>query len=159
MLLQLYFGAEVYGRIGLRAIAEVIAFDLGDPRRSSILRLLANWKISIEITGQVDTEEELMVTLSQAYLEWEQQTEQRGLQQGLERGLERGLEQERSLIFRLLTRRVGQLDSGLEQLVQNLSLSKLEDLGEALLDFASVADLRDWLRSQGIPDDESILGG
>jgi hypothetical protein len=138
------------GQTQKQAIAEVMAFDLGDPRRSSILRLLANWKISIEITGQVDTEEELMMTLSQAYLEWEQQTEQRGL--------ERGLEQERSLIFRLLTRRVGKLDSGLEQLVQNLSLSKLEDLGEALLDFASVADLRDWLRSQGIPNTESILG-
>jgi hypothetical protein len=150
VLLQLYFGAEVYARIGLRAIAEVIAFDLGDPRRSSILRLLANWKISIEITGQIDTEEELMMTLSQAYLEWEQQTEQRGL--------ERGLEQERSLIFRLLTRRVGQLDSGLEQLVQNLSLSKLEDLGEALLDFASVEDLEDWVRSQGISNAEIILG-
>jgi Domain of unknown function (DUF4351) len=77
-----------------------------------------------------------MMTLSQARLEWEQQTEKRGL------------EQERSVIFRLLTRRVGQLDSGLEQLVQDLSLSKLGDLGEALLDFAIVADLRDWLRSQ-----------
>jgi hypothetical protein len=57
------------GQTQKQAIAEVIAFDLGDPRRSSILRLLANWKISIEITGQVDTEEELMMTLSQAYLE------------------------------------------------------------------------------------------
>jgi hypothetical protein len=64
------------------AIAQVMAFDGGDPKRSSILRLLANWKISIEITGQVSEEQELMMALSQAYLEWEQQTEQRGRTEG-----------------------------------------------------------------------------
>jgi len=41
------------GKTQQQAINEVIAFDNRDPRRSSILKLLANWKISIEITGQV----------------------------------------------------------------------------------------------------------
>jgi hypothetical protein len=43
-----------------------------------------------------------MMALSQAYLEWEQQTEQRGLQKGVVQG-------ERSLILRLLSRRIGEL--------------------------------------------------
>jgi hypothetical protein len=56
------------GKTQQQAINEVIAFDDRDPRRLSILKLLANWKISIEITGQVSEEQELMMALSQAYL-------------------------------------------------------------------------------------------
>ncbi len=38
------------GQTQKQAVTEVIAFDTRDPRRSIILRLLANWKISIELT-------------------------------------------------------------------------------------------------------------
>ncbi len=51
----------------------------------------------------------------------------------------------RSLIFRLLTRRVGELPQGIRQRVENLSLEQLENLGEALLDFNSMTDLQAWL--------------
>ncbi len=131
------------GKTQQRAIAEVINFDARDPRRSSILRLLANWKISIEITGQVSEEQELMMALSQAYLEWEQRTELRGEQRGEQRG---ALKEAQSLILRQLTRRLGEVSSLMPQ-VQALSLAELESLGEALLDFANVGDLEGWLRS------------
>jgi hypothetical protein len=58
---------------------------------------LASWKISIEITGQVDAEEELMMALSQAFLAWEQQTEQRGEQRGRQEG---ALKEAQALILR-----------------------------------------------------------
>jgi hypothetical protein len=86
------------GKTQQQAINEVIAFDERDPRRSSILKLLANWKISIEIMGQVSEEKELMMALSQAYLEWEQKTEQRGLEKGLQQGVAQG-EQSSSCAF------------------------------------------------------------
>lgn len=129
------------GKTQQHAISEVIDFNDRDPRRSSILRLLANWKISIEITGQVSEEQELMMALSQAYLEWEQQTEQRGEQRGRTEG-------ERSLILRLLNRRIGAIAPHFETQIAELSVSRLESLGEALLDFSSSTDLERWLRSQ-----------
>jgi Domain of unknown function (DUF4351) len=123
------------GRTQEQAIAEVIAFDAGDPRRSSILRLLANWKISIEVTGQVAEEEELMMTLSQAYLEWEQQTEQRGAAQ-----------EAQLLVLRQLKRRIGELSPVIQTQIQALSLAQIESLGEALLDFTSAEDLSVWMQ-------------
>jgi hypothetical protein len=127
------------GKTQQQAINEVIAFDDRDPRRSSILKLLANWKISIEITGQVSEEQELMMALSQAYLEWEQKTEQRGLEKGLQQG-------EQSLILRQLTRRVGEVAPAMLQQIQGLTLVQLESLGEALLDFTSADDLATWMQ-------------
>lgn len=65
-------------------------------------------------------------------------------------GREQGREQEaQSLILRLLTRRVGELPQQTRQRVENLDLEQLENLGEALLDFSSMADLQTWLEAQG----------
>ncbi|MEO0844353.1 MAG: DUF4351 domain-containing protein, partial [Cyanobacteria bacterium J06643_5] len=51
------------------------------------------------------------------------------------------------LILRLLTRRVGELSPQMRSSVENLSLEQLENLGEALLDFSSMADLQAWLEA------------
>jgi hypothetical protein len=55
-------------------------------------------------------------------------------------------EGEQRLIIRLLNRRIGEIDSSLIQKVQELPVEKLEELGEALLDFTSVTDLENWLK-------------
>jgi heme oxygenase len=52
---------------------------------------------------------------------------------------------ERSLILRLLTRRVGEVPDATKAKISNLDLTQLEDLGEALLDFSQLADLETWL--------------
>ncbi|NJO77000.1 MAG: DUF4351 domain-containing protein, partial [Leptolyngbyaceae cyanobacterium RM1_406_9] len=73
---------------------------------------------------------------------------QEGLQQGLQEGLQQGLQQgELSLVLRQLSRRVGEIPVELKAQIQALSLSQLEELGEALLDFSSLEDLMVWLRS------------
>ena len=54
-------------------------------------------------------------------------------------------EGERKIILQLLTRRVGELPQDIRQRVENLSLEELENLGEALLDFTSMADFQVWL--------------
>lgn len=55
----------------------------------------------------------------------------------------------RSLIFRLLQRRVGELPQSVRVAIETLSLEQLENLGEALLDFTSLADLQTWLETLG----------
>jgi predicted transposase/invertase (TIGR01784 family) len=59
--------------------------------------------------------------------------------------LEERLEGERSLILRLLTRKVGEIPTATQSQIATLSIAQLEDLGEALLNFATSADLSEWL--------------
>lgn len=66
-------------------------------------------------------------------------------QDALQEGIEQGIERERALILKLLTRRVGSVSTQSEAKILNLSVTQLEALGEALLDFSSAADLQDWL--------------
>ena len=68
------------------------------------------------------------------------------MEQGIEQGLEQGRQREKSLILRLLTQRVGQLPPAVVSQVDQLSITQLEDLGEALLDFLQLADLETWLQ-------------
>jgi predicted transposase/invertase (TIGR01784 family) len=58
------------------------------------------------------------------------------------------IEEARSLVLRLLARRVGTLPATIEAQVQALALPQLEALGEALLDFVALDDLSEWLRGQ-----------
>jgi hypothetical protein len=55
---------------------------------------------------------------------------------------------EQRLVLRLFNRRIGEIDTSLIELIQGLSIEQLENLGEALLDFSSVADLETWLNQQ-----------
>ncbi|KJH72393.1 Rpn family recombination-promoting nuclease/putative transposase [Aliterella atlantica] len=69
-----------------------------------------------------------------------------GLEQGMQQGLIQGRTVEgRALVLKLLTRKLGTLSSEMTTKVSALSLEQLESLGEALLDFTSVADLETWL--------------
>jgi Domain of unknown function (DUF4351) len=63
---------------------------------------------------------------------------------GFERGVQEG---ELSLVLRLLKRRLGGLPPEMETQILALSLTRLEELGEALLDFSQLSDLSDWLQA------------
>ena len=68
------------------------------------------------------------------------------IQRGEQIGEQRGKKQEAlQLIMRLLNRRIGNVNSEIQQRINALSTTKLEDLGEALLDFSSQNDLTIWL--------------
>ena len=61
-------------------------------------------------------------------------------------GEQRGeVKQGQTLILRQLTRRVGNLSIEVEARVKALPLLRLEELGEALLDFTQMGDLLTWL--------------
>jgi Domain of unknown function (DUF4351) len=59
------------------------------------------------------------------------------------------LEQGSSLVMRQLKRKFGKVSKPIEQTITTLSVDRLNDLGEALLDFNSEADLQVWLASVG----------
>jgi flagellar biosynthesis/type III secretory pathway protein FliH len=71
---------------------------------------------------------------------------ERGLEKGLELGRQEGRQEgERRVIVRQLRKRLGQLDHQTEDRINALSADRLEELEEALLDFARHADLHAWL--------------
>ena len=82
------------GKVQRQAIEEVLALPDSDPKRIPALKLLATWKITIEVSGALDQEDqEVAMALSQAYLEWEKQTEERGVKKGMQRGIQQGMQQ------------------------------------------------------------------
>ena len=108
--------------------------------------------------GKVRSEaaREVVMNLTNPFIEL---GKQRGLQQGLQQGLQKGRQQglqngrqqglqhgEADLVLKLLARRLGALSSSQEKTVRKLPLRKIEALGEALLDFNSMADFTRWLR-------------
>lgn len=68
---------------------------------------------------------------------------QEGVQQGLQQGLQQG---EATLVLRQLERQLGSLLPELRLQIQQMSIAKIEELGEELLDFSSMQDLVAWLQ-------------
>ncbi|MBD2538609.1 DUF4351 domain-containing protein [Coleofasciculus sp. FACHB-SPT36] len=121
------------------------------------LRLLATLRLDPAkmqlISGFIDTylrlstEQERLLRADIARMEpTEQEVIMRIVTSWMEEGIEQGKQQEAlSLVMRLLPRRIGAVAPELQQRIQQLSQTQLEDLAEALLDFSSAADLEDWL--------------
>jgi predicted transposase YdaD len=76
------------------------------------------------------------------YQEIEAEAEARGEARGQVQG-------ELNLVLRQLTRRFGAIAPTTEAQIRQLSLSQLEAIGEALLDFSSLSDLDGWLQMHG----------
>ena len=74
---------------------------------------------------------------------WIRAGKQQGLQEGILRGRQQG---EVELVLRQLSRRLGNISGSQEKAIRKLPLASIEALGEALLEFASRADLARWLR-------------
>jgi hypothetical protein len=111
------------GRIQEAAIAELLMQPDSTPRRGAALDLLGSWRISMEVMEEVGQEERrILMALSQAYLEWEQQTQQRGIEQGIERS-----------IASMMSARFGSVDEELAELIPALSKLPIETVTPLLL--------------------------
>ncbi|MEG3436529.1 DUF4351 domain-containing protein [Pannus brasiliensis CCIBt3594] len=99
--------------------------------------------------GTLDQEEreEVMQIVTSWMQQGIEQGIERGIERGIEQGIERGIEREKALILRQLHRKIGEIDSELENRVRGLSIDRMEALAEALLDFSTAEDLRDWLEN------------
>jgi predicted transposase YdaD len=69
------------------------------------------------------------------------------LQKGREQEREQGVQREVDLVLRRLERRCGVLGIDDRDLVRSLTITQLESLGDALLDFNGMADLEVWFEA------------
>jgi hypothetical protein len=131
----LWFRLLGKGKVQERAIAEVAALPMNHPCRDNVLDLLGNLRVTLEAKVNIEPEErELIMQLSPLYLEKIQAAERVG-----------GQKEAQTLILRLLNRRIGILPLDIELQVKALSLTQLEDLHDAALDFTQLTDLESWL--------------
>ncbi|MCT7969143.1 Rpn family recombination-promoting nuclease/putative transposase [Laspinema sp. D1] len=74
---------------------------------------------------------------------------QKGLAKGLEQGLNQGKKQEAiALLQGMLNRRFGDMEPTIQERLESLTLTQLEQLSSALFDFTEVTDLVTWLQSR-----------
>ena len=98
----------------------------------------AEFLIGADLGNNLLEEQELIMQLSPLYLEKIQAAKHEGRQEGETIG-------EARMILRLLNRRLGSVSEQFSAQIQQLTTPQLEDLGEALPDFTSLADLETWL--------------
>ncbi len=115
---------------------------------SASTAVLAGLILEKEVIKRILREE--FMKESVIYQEWIETGRAEGRAEGIAQGLAQGIAQgvkegEAKLILKLLTRRLGNIPESLTDRIHNLSVNKLEELGEALLDFTSIESLTGWL--------------
>jgi hypothetical protein len=130
---------RLMGRDGVqrRAISELLALPANHPMKRRTMEHLAVLQISLNVGQNLSTDERaLAMNLTPVYEKWRQETLNEGRQEG-----------ELAFALRLITRRFGTIAPSTETQIRSLSLTQLESLGEALLDFSQPSDLENWLGS------------
>ena len=136
------------GSVQSQAIIELQALPLDHPYQKATLELVYNLRENLRVNQELETDDrELIMRLEPLYQRNREQAKEEGRQEGRQEGKQEG---EKNLILRLLHRRIGEIDSLLIERIIGLSIEQLENLGEALLDFSSVADLEAWLTQYSI---------
>jgi hypothetical protein len=124
---------RLLGRGGTRtrAIDELEALSPSHPFKSASLKLLYNLSRNLQaLPKRTQEERKFIMRLAPLY----EQDREKAIQQG-----------ETKVVLRQLKRRFGELAPHITEAIQKLTVEQLEDLGEALLDFKSQADLINWL--------------
>ena len=102
--------------------------------------------LSLNAVEEVEFEREVASIKKESEKERVMQIVTSWMEQGIEQGrIEGGKEEALRLVSRVLVRRVGELDAGVNERLQLLSVSQLENLLDAALDFTQIADLEFWL--------------
>ncbi|OLT58546.1 DUF4351 domain-containing protein [Moorena bouillonii] len=108
--------------------------------------LRGNLAACVDVLAGLRFDKDLVRRLLREEVMEESVTYQDIIQKGVQKGLQRGKQEEAVLIvMRLLTLRLGLLDPVLQQQIEGLSITRLEELSEALLDFNTATDLAVWL--------------
>jgi predicted transposase/invertase (TIGR01784 family) len=165
-IIQLILSTESQAVTMARRLGEKIEQETDPEIQEQVLELIETVlvykfpKLSRQEIEAMFTYSDLKQT--RVYQEAKEEGEQRGLQLGEQRGLQLGeqkglkLGEKRGLVkgqatmlLRLLNRKFGQISPSLRGKVNKLSAKQLENLAEALFDLETIADLSDWLKTQG----------
>jgi Domain of unknown function (DUF4351) len=135
------------GKVQQEAMLEVAALPESHPLQSNALDLFLSLKLELEAKPSIEPEErELIMQLSPLLLEKIAIAKQEGRQEGHQEGRQEGETiGEARMVVRLLNRRFGEVPNQLVVRIQQLTISQLEELGEALLDFDTIGELETWL--------------
>jgi predicted transposase YdaD len=98
------------------------------------LNKIEEQKFAAEIGSLIPAEKEEVMQIVTSWME-----------QGIEQGRQEAITKEKDLIVRQIKRKVGNIDMELETRIKSLNLEVIEVLAEAIFDFATVEDLRNWL--------------
>ncbi len=141
-------------RVKLACLRMLARLALDPARRQLISGFIDSYlRLTIEETDQFGAElQELGPQEKESVMEivtsWMEEGLERGRQEGrLEAQLE-ALDRERRLLVRQLRKLLGNLDPPVESHIATLSADGVEQLGDALLDFNSQADLDAWLQAR-----------
>jgi predicted transposase YdaD len=115
-------------------IANVVAKGGDRSNVAASAGILAGLTLKKEFINQVLRRE--IMQQSVIYQEWREEFLQEGRQEG-----------EAELVLRLLTRRIGAVSPEVRSQIQTLSLTQIEALCEALLEFSAPSDLMNWLQA------------
>jgi hypothetical protein len=113
-----------------------------DPARVSILSAFVDSYLRLNAVEVVEFEAEVASIKKETEKEKVMQIVTSWMEQGIEQGEQK---EALRLVSRVLTRRVGELEAGLSDRLQQLTVSQLEDLLDAALDFTQVAEIESWL--------------
>jgi hypothetical protein len=117
-----------------------------DPARVSILSGFVDSYLNLTAVEEVDFEREVASIKKESEKEKVMQIVTSWMEQGIEQGEQK---EALRLVSRVLIRRVGELNAEVNDRLQQLSVSQLEDLLDAALDFSRMGDLTSWLDAHG----------
>ncbi|MBW4512312.1 MAG: DUF4351 domain-containing protein [Scytonematopsis contorta HA4267-MV1] len=124
------------GKVQKQAIDELEALPSKHPYAKATLQLLYALQQSLIVADNPPKDDtELIMRLAPLFHQQQERAKQ---------------EEGQRIVIRQLNRRIGEVDSSLIERVQELSIEKLEELGEALLDFSVLSDLEAWLAQQEV---------
>jgi predicted transposase YdaD len=108
-----------------------------------LLHIMAGLKYSKTLIQRLFQED--IMQESATYQDILKKGEDKGLRIGLQQGVQQGVQREKDFVFRLLAKKIGEIPADVRLTVEALPIERLESLGEELLSFNSLANLRDWL--------------
>jgi predicted transposase YdaD len=129
----------------IRRAVQLLQRDAELSELESLLAFFASFVLDTELVAQILRWDMVVLRESPWYQEILQEGERRGKQEGIQEGIQEG---ERSLVLKQLTRKLGDMPLDVRSQVESLSVPQLEALGEALLDFLTIADLMGWLQTR-----------
>jgi hypothetical protein len=139
----LWFRLFSSGNFQTQAFTELAQLPLDHPYRNPLMDSLANLKVILEErSSRTPEEQDLFMQLSPIYLEKIAAAEQVGEQRGEERGEQRG---RREVVLLLLTQKFDPFPTDLKTRIEALNVEQFQSLTTSLFQFASIADLTDWL--------------
>jgi flagellar biosynthesis/type III secretory pathway protein FliH len=146
LMANMHRGPEEAARVKLACLRMLAELGL-DPARQELISGFIDAFLPLTAEEEKQFEAELQ-KLPQKEKEGVMEIITSWMEKGLEQGRQEGRQEgERTVLLRQLRKRLGDLDPAMEEQIKGLPADRLEELGEALFDFNSLADLDAWLKA------------